>query len=130
MKSPTIQLLEPELLELLDAQDYRQVRDALSILEPADIADFIESLDPEPAGITFRVLPRNIASDVFAELELPVQEKLLSILGSKRSARVIEELEPDDRAALLDELPVEVAAPLIARLSPENRAITQTILGY
>ncbi|MBL4809511.1 MAG: magnesium transporter, partial [Phycisphaerales bacterium] len=43
---------------------------------------------------------------------------------------VIEELEPDDRAALLDELPVEVAAPLIARLSPENRAITQTILGY
>jgi len=130
VKSPTIQLLEPELLELLDAQDYRQVRDALSILEPADIADFIESLDPEPAGITFRVLPRNIASDVFAELELPVQEKLLSILGSKRSARVIEELEPDDRAALLDELPVEVAAPLIARLSPENRAITQTILGY
>ncbi len=130
MKSPTIKLLEPELLELLNAQDYRQVRDALSILEPADIADFIESLDPEPAGITFRVLPRDIASDVFAELERPVQERLLNILGGERSARVIEDLEPDDRAALLDELPVEVATPLIARMSPENRAITQVILGY
>lgn len=130
MKSPTIQLLEPELIELLDAQDYRQVRNALAILEPADIADFIEALDPEPAGITFRILPRDIASDVFAELELPVQETLLDSLGGERAARVIEDLEPDDRAALLDELPVEVATPLVARLSPENRRITQIILGY
>ncbi len=130
MKSPTIQLLEPELIELLDTQNYRQVRDALAILEPADIADLIESLDPETGGIAFRILPREMASDVFAELELPIQEALLDTLGSERAARVIEDLEPDDRAALLDELPVEVATPLIARLSPENRAITQTILGY
>lgn len=130
MKSPTIQLLEPELLELLEARDYRQVRDALAILEPADVADLIESLDPEPAAITFRILPREFASDVFAELELPVQESLLDTLGGERAIRVIEDLEPDDRAALLDELPVEVATPLIARLSPENRRITQAILGY
>lgn len=130
MKSPTIHLLEPELIELLEARDYRKVRDALGILEPADIADLIESLDPEAAGITFRILPRDRASDVFAELELPIQEQLLDILGSQRAARVIEDLEPDDRAALLDELPVEVATPLIARMSPENRAITQVILGY
>ncbi len=130
MKSPTIQLRQPDLLELLNTRNYRQVRDALTILEPADIADLIESLDPETSGITFRILPRGIASDVFAELELPIQEKLLNILGSERAARVIEDLEPDDRAALLDELPVEVATPLIARMSPENRAITQVILGY
>lgn len=130
MKSPTIQLLEPELIELLEAQNYRQVRDALAILEPADIADFLESLDPEIGGVTFRMLPRDLASDVFAELELPVQEALLDTLGGERAARVIEDLEPDDRAALLDELPVEVATPLIARLSPENRRITQIILGY
>ena len=130
MKSPTIQLLEPELIELLEAQNYRQVRDALAVLEPADIADFIESLDPEIGGVTFRMLPRDLASDVFAELEQPIQESLLQTLGGQRAARVIEDLEPDDRAALLDELPVEVASKLIARLSPENRRITQIILGY
>lgn len=130
MKSPTIQLLEPELIELLESGDYRQVRDALSILEPADIADLIESLDPGPAGIAFRILPREMASDVFAELESPIQESLLDELGDERSARVIESLEPDDRAAVLDELPVEVATQIIKRLSPKNRSITQAILGY
>lgn len=130
MKSPTIQLLEPELLELLEAKDYRQVRDALVILEPADIADLIESLEIEAAGIVFRILPREMASDTFAELEQPMQEALLDALGDERSLRVIEALEPDDRAAVLDELPVEVAKPLISRLSPENRKITQGILGY
>ena len=130
MKSPTIQLLEPELIELLEARDYRQVRDALSILEPADIADLIESLDIEAAGLAFRILPRQMASDVFSELEQPIQESLLDELGDERSARVVEALEPDDRAAILDELPVEVATQIIKRLSPENRRITQAILGY
>lgn len=130
MKSPTIQLLEPELIELLEAGNFRLVRDTLSVLEPADIADLIESLPPEIGGMTFRILPRDIASDVFAELELHVQELLLDELGDERSGRVIESLEPDDRAALLDELPVEVAKPLMARMSAKNRRITQAILGY
>tara|TARA_R110000868_G_scaffold119469_2_gene317021 strand:- start:365121 stop:366509 length:1389 start_codon:yes stop_codon:yes gene_type:complete len=130
VKSPTINLLEPELIELLEARDYRQVRDALSILEPADIADLIESLKIESAGIAFRILPRQMASDVFSELEQSMQESLLDELGDERSARVVEALEPDDRAAILDELPVEVATQIIKRLSPENRRITQAILGY
>lgn len=130
MKSPTIQLLEPELIALIESKDYRQVRDALAILEPADIADLLESLEIEAAGIAYRILPREMASDVFSELEQPMQESLLDELGDERSARVIEGLEPDDRVAVLDELPVEVATPLIARMSPENRRITQAILGY
>ena len=124
MKSPTIQLLEPELLELLEARDYRQVRDALAILEPADIADLLESLPTESAGIAYRILPRQIASDVFAELEQPIQESLIDELGDERSLRVIEALEPDDRAAVLDELPLEVTRQIIRKLSPENRRIT------
>jgi magnesium transporter len=55
---------------------------------------------------------------------------LLEELGTERSARVIEAIDPDDRAAILDELPVEISTQLIERFSPENRKITQAILGY
>ena len=123
-------LLEPELQRLIDEQAYRELRDALGVIEPADIADMIETLSPESAVIAFRVLPREIASDCFAQLEQPVQESLLEELGTERSARLIESLDPDDRAALLDELPVEIATRLISRFSPENRRVTQAILGY
>jgi magnesium transporter len=39
-------------------------------------------------------------------------------------------MEPDDRTALLEELPAEVAQRLISLLTPGERSITQTILGY
>lgn len=130
MGSPTTHLLEPELKALIELRAFRQIRDALSTLEPADIADLVDSLDPDEAVIAFRVLPRSIAADAFAELSTESQETLLEELGDERAARLIESMDPDDRAAVLDELPVEVAGQLIARLSPRNRKITQAILGY
>ncbi len=130
MGSPTTHLLEPELKALIDLRAFRQIRDALSHLEPADVADLVDSLDPDAAVIAFRVLPRQLAADAFAELSTESQESLLGELGDERAARLVESMDPDDRAAVLDELPVEVAGQLIERFSPLNRQITQAILGY
>jgi len=130
MGSPTTHLLEPELRALIQGREFRQIRDALASFEPADIADLIEMLEPDEAVIAFRVLPRELAADTFAEMVAEASEKLLSELGDERAARLIESMDPDDRAATLDELPVEVAGELIRRFSPQNRRITQAILGY
>lgn len=123
-------LLEPDLQGMIDDRAYRDIRDSLSVIEPADIADLIESLSSESAAIAFRVLPRELAAATFAELEQSSQESLLEEFGTERSSRLIESMDPDDRAAILDELPVEIATKLIAKFSPENRRITQAILGY
>ncbi len=123
-------LLEPDLQSMIDEQAYREIRDSLIVIEPADIADLIEALPAESAVITFRVLPRELAAATFADLAQRAQESLLKELGTEKSARLIESMDPDDRAAMLDELPVEVSTQLIARFSPENRKITQAILGY
>lgn len=130
MGSPTTHLLQPDLKALIAERRLRPVRDALATLEPADIADLIDALDPDDAVVAFRVLPRAQAADTFAELSTESQETLLSELGDERAARLIESMDPDDRAGVLDELPVEVAGQLIARFSPRNRRITQAILGY
>jgi magnesium transporter len=130
MGSPTTHLLEPELKALIELRAFRQIRDALATLEPADIADLVDNLEPEEAVIAFRVLPRQLAADAFAELSGESQETLLEKLGDERAARLIESMDPDDRASVLDEMPVEVAGKLIERFSPRNRKITQAILGY
>lgn len=130
MGTPTVNLLEPELRALIEGREFRQIRDALTSLEPADIADLIETLEPDEAVIAFRVLPRQLAADTFAEMVAEASEKLLGELGDERAARLIESMDPDDRAATLDELPIEVSGELIRRFSPENRRVTQAILGY
>lgn len=130
MGTPTVNLLEPELRALIEEREFRQIRDALTALEPADIADLIESLEPDEAVIAFRVLPRDLAAATFAEMVAEASDKLLGELGDERAARLIESMDPDDRAATLDEMPVEVTSALIRRFSPENRRVTQAILGY
>ena len=60
-------LLEPELQRLIDEQACRELRDALSVMEPADIADMIETLDPESGVVAFHVLPRDLSGETFAD---------------------------------------------------------------
>lgn len=115
---------------MIQAKAYREVRDALMVIEPADIADLIENLSLESAVVAFRVLPRELAAGSFAELNPQAQESLLEELGTERSAILIESMDPDDRAAVLDEMPVEISTKLISKFSPENRKVTQAILGY
>ena len=44
--------------------------------------------------------------------------------------QLFEAMDPDDRARLVDEMPAKVARRLLAGLSPWERALTATLLGY
>eukprot|EP00913_Durusdinium_trenchii_P005817 g5429.t1 len=128
--APTAQLIEPTIRELVATRAFRELRDALEKLEHADVAEILEALDLPDAAVAFRVLPRDEASEVFANFSSEEKESLIEELGAERAQRVIESLDPDDRARLLEELPVEVADRIIRSLSPADRRVTQAILGY
>jgi len=123
-------LIGPDVGALLDERRYDQVRNALVELEPADVADLIGGLDDEQGAVTFRLLPRDFAADVFSYFDADQQEVLIARMGTERLAVLINEMDPDDRTVLLEELPAEVANRLIALLTPSERSITQTILNY
>ncbi len=127
--NPTVQLIEPEVRELIDASAWRSLRDVLARLEPVDIADVLTELPGEEASIAFRLLRRDHAADVLACLEPDSQESLLGQLSTS-VLRAFEEMDPDDRAELLDEMPDSLAKRLIATLDDVDRAETQRILGY
>jgi magnesium transporter len=131
MKSPLAHLIAPEIGQMIARNQWREVRDALSTLEPADVADIIDGIEPiEEAAVAFRLLPRDLAGEVFSYFPPDHQERLLTLLGEQRALQVIESMRPDDRVAVLDELPLEIAHSLVRRLSPEQRKLTQAILGY
>jgi magnesium transporter len=128
--NPTAALLEPEVLELIRAGHYADLRDALHAVPPVDVADILAEIEPDDAAIAFRFLPRDDAGVVFSYLPQEKQEQLIKRLGDKGAVRIIEAMDPDDRVRLLDELPAEVAAALVASLAPDDRKETQAILGY
>jgi magnesium transporter len=123
-------LLAPDIEELLAQRRFEQLREGLSEIEPADIAELVDGLEGDQAAVVFRLLPRDVATETFGYLDPDKQQDLIEHLGTERIVSLVNEMEPDDRTALLEELPAEVTQRLIALLDPEERRITQTILGY
>jgi magnesium transporter len=128
--NPTAKLLEPEVRELIQQSRWGELRECMHFLPAADVADILAELPPDEAALGFRFLQRNDAGDVFSYLSQEKQEELIQKLGAEGSVRVVESMSADDRARLLDELPHEVAQRIVAALSPEERKVTQAILGY
>ena len=55
-----------ELMDLLFTRQFRKLKDILTEMNEVDIATFIEELDSEKTVVVFRMLPKELASDVFA----------------------------------------------------------------
>jgi magnesium transporter len=123
-------LVQPELAELIRNRSFGALREFLLDLSAPDLAELIASLTAEERGVVFRLLPRPLAAQTFGYLPLDAQESLLRALGDRQVAAILDDIAPDDRTAFLEELPSEVTRRLLALLSPGERAVARTLLGY
>jgi magnesium transporter len=124
------QLLEPELRELIRHRDWHALKDVLSFWPAPDIAELLSSLRDPDAVILFRLLPRNLQSEVFAELDPDTQLTLIRNLTDEQVKSLIAELAPDDRTELFEDLPPELIQRALNLLSPEDRRETLLSLGF
>src|SRR5688500_11635261 len=123
-------ILQPEIRGLIDARNFTALRELFSEWPPADIAEVITDFSEEEQVVVFRVLPHNLAADVFEYLEVEAQQALLRAMAHEQAVGILNEMSPDDRTALLEELPSAAARQLIKLLTPEERNIAQALLGY
>ena len=79
------------LLQLVNERQFRTLRQELSEMNEVDVAAFIEELDPEKTVVVFRMLPKELASDVFACLELDKQQHIVSSITDKELTNIIED---------------------------------------
>src|SRR5207253_6905720 len=70
------------------------------------------------------------AADVFEYLDIDAQQQLLRAMAHEQVVAILNEMSPDDRTALLEELPSAAARQLIQLLTPEERKVAQSLLGY
>jgi magnesium transporter len=123
-------LLQADMEEIIRAKDFDGLREALSELDPSDIAELLIDLPAEDEGVIFRVLPRERAAKVFSYLPLDRQQELVQSLSNAQVQSILNEMTPDDRTRLLEELPGEVTRRLLETLSPEELRIARQLLGY
>jgi magnesium transporter len=123
-------LLAPELEELIRQRDFNALRGILCGFPAPDVAEIFVDLKPEDEAVLFRLLPRELATEVFEYLPLADQENLLLALGREQVAQILNDIAPDDRTALLEELPAAATQKLLNLLSPPEHKIATELLGY
>ena len=128
--NPIIQLLQPEVEELIKNKRWRVLKDIISTWHAADIADLFREIDAKDRAIILRLLSQKLQSEVFSYLDSDIQEGILKSLANEHIKSIIMELEPDDRTELFEEMPPELTRKLINLLSPEERKVALQLLGY
>ena len=118
------------LLELVNERQFRTLRQELSEMNEVDVAAFIEELDPEKTVVVFRMLPKELASDVFACLELDKQQHIVSSITDKELTSIIEDLSVDDAVDMVEELPANIVKRVLQNATPETRSQINEFLKY
>ena len=118
------------LQELLSSRQYTKLRQTISEMNTADIADAMSEMEDEESLKMFRILPKDMAADVFADLEMDVQQYIIQSMSDREASNIIENLMADDATDLLEEMPASVVKRILANASPETRADINHLLRY
>ncbi len=118
------------LQELLESRKYTLLRQTISEMNTTDIASAMSEMEDEDSLKMFRILPKDMAADVFADLELDVQQYIIKSLSDREASNIIDNLMADDATDLLEEMPANVVKRILANASPETRADINHLLQY
>ena len=125
--------LEVEIEKILDFIENKKFNDLRKYLENVNSADFpsmFEELEEEQVLLVYRLLSKEQAAEVFAELDSDVQENLINAFTDKELKSVMDELFMDDTVDLIEEMPANVVKRILKNITKTDRKIINELLNY
>ena len=119
------------LTELVEHKQFRPLRELLTEMNEVDIAAFLGELEPDQQAIVFRLLPKELAAEVFAYLDdSEDQERLIGALSDRELREVLDELYLDDAVDIIEEMPASVVSRILRNTGAETRQQINELLNY
>jgi magnesium transporter len=124
--------IKAHFLELIENKNWKTLKQELQHLDPLQVAEVLEDISKSDEVVLFRLLPRQLAKDVFQILSHDKQQDIIKGLATRTDiiTGLLNDLDPDDRTAFFEELPGKVAQQLVQLLATEEREIATRLLGY
>lgn len=118
------------VMELLENRKFAELRDLLDEANPIDVAQLLGEVPEEKLLLLYRMLPKEDAADIFAEMEHDEQETLIKAFNDREIREVIEEMNIDDAVDLVEEMPAIVVNKILRHADPETRKEINELLKY
>lgn len=119
-----------EILNLIENQKFNDLREYLEQVKSADFPSLFEELDKDKMIVIYRILSKEKAADVFAELDPDIQEDLINCFTDRELKNVINELFMDDAVDLIEEMPSNVVKRILKNVKESDRKIINELLEY
>ena len=119
-----------EVQEMLNEKRYRELKAIFAAMEPADIAIIFEDIPDKLIPLVYRILPKDMAAEVFVEMDNDQQEMLIAGFSDQELKEVLDDLYVDDAVDIIEEMPASVVKRILKQTDPETRRQINEILKY
>ena len=118
-------------VKLLQQRQYKAVRSILDVMNEVDIASLLSELDDKELALAFRLIPKDKAAEVFANMESSMQTYLVEMF-SEKGAKGTSGRPVHGRYCrpMLEELPANLVNRILDTVSTSDRALINQLLNY
>lgn len=118
------------LTELLRGKKWQELKDILTEMNEQDIAELFMELEERDLTLIYRLLPKELAAEVFVNMEPEYQELLIRAFSDTELREVLDELYVDDAVDLIEEMPATLVKRILRHTDPDTRKSINEILRY
>lgn len=119
-----------EIIDNIENKKFSSLKPLLAEMEPADIAELMNDIDKEKVIVIFRLLPKDLASEVFVEMNSDRQKMLINSFTDTEVSNIINDMFVDDTLDIIEEMPSNVVIRILKLSNPETRANINKLLGF
>ena len=133
MENIDYEAVHDELFIMLEDHMIKELSLTLAEMNEFDISEFLGELwetDKTRMAMVFRLLSKEIAADVFANLEVEEQETIINSITDTELGDIIEDLSVDDAVDMMEELPANVVKRVMRTTDAQTRALINKYLKY
>ena len=123
-------MMNENILELIDNNDYQAVKRLVNDMYPADIALLFSEIEVKQAVVVFRLLKKDLAAEAFAYFDSDTQMSLIQAINDSELHEVLSLMFLDDTVDIIEEMPASVVKRILNNTSPDKRKQINDILRY
>ena len=120
-----------ELMALMEAGKHQEFKDKARECLPVDIAEGLEEVEDSSKVIKlFRMLPKDIASDVFSYMTSDQQQLIAESATNAEIKALVDDMFMDDAVDFLEEMPANVVKKVLQNADETTRTTINQLLNY
>ena len=115
---------------LLSENKYSEFIKTVDEMNVVDLAEYFTTISDEDLPKVLRMFKKGKAAEIFAELDIDIQEKIISSFSDFELSKILTQLYIDDVMEMLDELPASIVDRILKNANKERRAEINRFLKY